>query len=119
MKKTIASAEQKTAAPLASRLNRAFGPVAAGILLDLLDLATFGPIGLLVGLPVGAAAGWWMACALGVEPKNRKWIALAAAVYCTIPFTEMIPLATLTGAYVRFKQSGREQFPAPENPAEE
>ncbi len=105
--------------PLASRLNRAFGPIAAGMLLDLLDLATFGPIGLIIGLPVGAAAGWWMADALGMEKKNRKWIALAAAVYCTIPFTEILPLATLAGAYVRFKQGGREPLPAPENPAEE
>jgi len=109
-------AEENVATPLAPRLNRAFGPIAAGVMLDLLDLATFGPIGLIIGLPVGATAGWWMASALGVEKKNRKWFALAAAVYCTIPFTEVIPLATLTGAYVRFKQSGREQRPAPEEP---
>jgi hypothetical protein len=115
LKKEIVSAEQNPTAPLASRLNRAFGPIAAGIMLDLLDLTTFGPIGLVIGLPVGAAAGWWMASALGVEKKNRKWFALAAAVYCTIPFTEVIPLATLTGAYVRFKQSGREQLPASED----
>lgn len=63
------------------RLNTALGPIAAGILLDLLDLATFGP--------VGAAAGWWMACALGVEKETRKWFALGAAIYCTIPFTEL------------------------------
>jgi hypothetical protein len=106
------------AVPIASRLNRAFGPVAAGILLDLLDIATFGPIGLLIGLPVGAAAGWWMAGALGIEKKNRKWFALAAAVYCAIPFTELIPLATLTGACVRFKQSGREPIPEPKQPPE-
>lgn len=114
-----APVEQHPAAPLAPRLNRAFGPVAAGMLLDLIDLATFGPIGLITGLPVGAAAGWWMASALGVEKKNRRWFALAAAIYCTIPFTAVIPLATLTGAYVRFKQSDRERLPAPEDPSAE
>lgn len=86
------------AEPLAVRLNRAFGPVVAGILLDLLDFTTLGPIGLVIGLPVGAAAGYWMASTLGVEPKKRRWLALAAAVYCTIPFTEVLPLATLAGA---------------------
>lgn len=93
------------------RLNYALGPIAAGILLDLLDLATFGPVGLIIGLPVGAAAGWWMAGALGVEKENRKWFALGAAIYCAIPFTELIPLATLTGAFVRFKQTGRTSDP--------
>jgi hypothetical protein len=98
--------DPQPAAPLARRINRAFGPIAAGILLDVLDLTTFGPIGLILGLPVGAAAGWWMADALGVEKKNRKWFALSAAIYCALPFTEVIPLATLTGAYVRFRQGG-------------
>lgn len=102
--------------PLAARINRAFGPVAAGLVLDLMDLTTFGPIGLLIGLPVGAAVGWWMASALGVDKKSRRWFALAAAIYCTIPFTEIIPLATLAGAYVRFKQNDRKTLPPPEEP---
>ena len=40
------------------RLCYALGPLGAGIVIDLLDLATFGPIGILVGALVGGYAGW-------------------------------------------------------------
>ena len=90
------------------RLNRAFGPIAAGVIIDLVDFATFGPIGLVLGLPVGGLAGYWMGQCLGLERKACLWCALAAGIYCTIPFTELIPLATIVGAYARFRESGRE-----------
>lgn len=89
------------------RLNRAFGPIVAGIIIDLVDFATFGPIGLVLGLPVGGLAGYWMGRCLGLERKACLWCALAAGIYCTIPFTELIPLATIVGAYARFRESGR------------
>jgi hypothetical protein len=89
----------------AARLNRAFGPVAAGLVIDMLDLATFGPIGLFIGLPIGALMGYWMGQSLGLEPKARGWCALAAGIYCLVPVTEFLPLATLLGAYVRYRSS--------------
>ncbi len=92
---------------VARRMNRAFGPIAAGMVIDLVDLATFGPIGLVLGLPLGGLAGYWMGRALGLDIRTALWCAVAAAVYCTIPGTEMIPLATLLGAFVRFKDSGK------------
>lgn len=91
-------------------MNRAFGPIAAGMIIDLIDLATFGPIGLFVGLPVGALAGFWLGWCLGLTRRACTACALAAAVYCTIPFTEILPLGTLVGAYARFMDSRR---PAP------
>ncbi len=100
------------AASVARRLNRAFGPIVAGMLIDLVDVATFGPIGFVLGVPVGGLAGYWMGRCLGLSRRASFYCALAAGVYATIPGTEMIPLATMVGAYARFRESARE--PAPE-----
>jgi len=89
------------------RLNRAFGPIVAGMIIDLVDFATFGPLGLILGLPIGGLAGYWMGKALGLSRKATLWCALAAGIYCTIPGTEFIPLATMVGAYVQFQESGK------------
>lgn len=91
---------------LPRRVNRAFGPIVAGLIIDLVDLATFGPVGLVLGLPVGGLAGYWMGRALGFDKRASLWCALAAGVYCTIPGTELIPLATIIGACVRFQETG-------------
>jgi hypothetical protein len=96
----------------AARLNRAFGPVVAGLIIDFVDLATFGPIGLYLGLPIGGAAGFWMGRCLGLSNKASLLCALAAGIYCTIPGTEMLPLATLVGALARYVES----TPKTENP---
>lgn len=90
----------------ARRLNRAFGPVAAGLVIDLLDLSTFGPIGLYLGFPVGGLAGYWMGRALGLDRRMAGICAVAAGVYCVLPGTEFIPLATLVGALARFHDGG-------------
>ncbi len=90
-----------------ARLNHAFGPVVAGLILDLADLATFGPVGLVAGLPVGGLAGYWMGQALGLRPRARWWCALLGGIYCTIPFTEFLPLGTLVGAYARYRDMHR------------
>ena len=89
----------------AERLNRAFGPVVAGLIIDFVDLATFGPIGLVLGLPIGAFAGYWMGRALGFARKPALLCALAAGIYCMIPGTEMIPIATVVGALARYCES--------------
>ena len=100
---------------LARRANRVFGPIIAGMLIDLLDLATFGPVGLLLGLPIGGLAGYWMGKALGLSRRASAWCALAAGVYCAIPGTEYFPLATIIGACARFQESGRRPGPGAAN----
>jgi len=113
---TGAPQEEFPPSPLATwgrRLNRAFGPIAAGVVIDMLDLATYGPLGYVLGLPVGGLAGYWMGRCLRLDRKASAWCALAAGVYCMVPFTEKLPLATLVGASVRFRESGRE------NPSDE
>ncbi|HPF99728.1 MAG TPA: hypothetical protein PLE77_06645 [Kiritimatiellia bacterium] len=95
--------------PIAARLNRAFGPILAGVIIDVVDLATFGPIGLVLGLPIGGLAGYWMGTCLGLDRKACVLCALAAGIYCMIPFTEVLPLATLVGAYARFRETANEK----------
>jgi hypothetical protein len=80
------------------RLYYALGPIAGCLVLDLVDFVTLGPIGLVIGIPVGAAVGWWLGSLYGLERTGRITVAVMSAVYCTIPFTEILPLATLSGA---------------------
>lgn len=96
---------ERTRSPRRSwrRMNRTFGPIFAGMLIDLVDLATFGPLKRFVGLPAGALAGYWMASIFKLPIKQRLLCALAAAIYCVIPGLEFIPVATLLGAYIRFR----------------
>jgi len=93
---------------LARRAERAFGPIVAGLILDIVDFATFGPMGLYLGLIAGSLTGWYLARVLGIPRQWRPWLIAAAAVYCTIPFTEFIPAATLFGAIARFSKDKEE-----------
>jgi hypothetical protein len=94
----------------------AIGPVAAGLLLDLVDFATYGPIGLWTGLAVGGLTGYFLAASLGVPPERRLTYALVAGVYCMLPFTAFLPAGTLLGALVRYREGHPE---APEEGTEE
>ncbi|MBI5865224.1 MAG: hypothetical protein HZB38_12085 [Planctomycetes bacterium] len=94
------------------RANRAFGPIVAGLIIDALDLVTFGPVGLIVGLPIGGLAGFWMGRCLNLKPAACWLCAVLAGVYCMMPFTELLPLATIVGAYARFMEG-----PSPEKEA--
>jgi hypothetical protein len=80
------------------------GPIAAGLLLDLVDFATYGPVGLYAGLIVGGAAGYLLALAMGVRLERRWGYALAAGLYCMLPFTAFLPVATLVGALIRLRE---------------
>lgn len=87
---------------LADRLHYALGPLAGGMLIDAADLITPGPLGLFGGLLVGLPVGWWVASIYGFSVPSRCLIATLAGIYCTIPATELIPLATLVSAVARF-----------------
>ena len=78
-------------------------PVGAGMVLDAVDLATYGPIGLWLGMLLGGVVGWSLAPVLRISAKRRWLCALAAGVYCTLPFTGVLPLATLAGLLSRLR----------------
>ncbi len=87
---------------LPERVHMALGPVTGGLLLDFLDLATFGSIGLHIGPLVGALVGWWVSSIYGFKIASRIfWITLAS-LYCAIPATEIIPVATIISTIAKF-----------------
>ncbi len=96
------SAQTDEVTGLLQRILFSLGPLGAGILLDLLDLATFGPFGLCLGAVVGGAAGWILGKHEGFDQNLRIAFALSCAAYMTIPFTEPIPAATALFLLARF-----------------
>lgn len=88
--------------PLMYRLHRALGPIAGGLILDAVDLATFGPFGV-CGFFVGCLVGWWISSIYRFSTRARAVWALLAGVYCLVPFTEVIPVATIISAVARFE----------------
>ena len=89
----------------ASRWGGAIGPVFAGMIIDVLDIATFGSTGLYIGFLLGVPAGWYLARRVGLDQKRSLLAAIGSGVYCTIPFTSPIPVATLIGVWARARQS--------------
>ena len=87
-----------------SRLKRFFGALIAGGVLDAVDLATFGPIGLSVGLLAGAAVGWWLGPSLGVPARRRGLGAVLSGLYCMTPLTSFLPLASMGAALASLTQ---------------
>ncbi len=86
------------------------GLLAAGALLDAIDLATFGPIGLWTGFLLGGATGWLLAPTIGIAPERRLWCAGLAGAYCMLPFTSFLPVGTLLAALASAWE------PSPETP---
>jgi hypothetical protein len=103
MNDVVKTPEPPPSAPtLWTRLHAALGPIAGGLVLDFVDLVTFGPIGLAVGPIVGGIVGWWLCSFYRLTGATRLLAIVAAGVYCFIPFTEPFPLATIVAAMGRF-----------------
>lgn len=106
---------------LFERMKRSMGPLAGGILLDLLDLATLGPFGLAFGWLIGGVVAWWIGSIYGFSTGKKFLLASLAAVYCMVPMTELVPLATIVSAACRFfEKPGRQepQTPGPRKQVE-
>ena len=89
------------------RIAFALGPIGTGIILDALDFATFGPVGIFLGAVVGGSAGWILGKYERFDRSLRIAFALCAAAYMTIPFTEVIPVATTLSLLARYFQGPR------------
>ena len=96
-----------------ARLYRALGPIAGGLMLDFVDLATLGPIGLFLGPFLGFAAAMWICSIYRFSLRTKIWLSLLAGLYCMVPMTEPFPLATITMAFCRFFEGPPP--PTPEN----
>ncbi len=84
-----------------------WGPLVAGVLLDLADFMT--PMGLPkpLALLVGAAVGWWAGGSMGLSHRGRLALAGVGAAYCVMPGTSRLPLGTLVGVFGRLGAFGR------------
>jgi hypothetical protein len=80
---------------------KAIGPLAGGIILDLADLATFGPIGLYVGVIAGSIITFYITSFYKLDKFSRTILIIMGGIYCTLPMTEAIPAATLLSAFIR------------------
>jgi hypothetical protein len=101
-RKAKAAGENRDPRGLITRLHEALGPILGGLILDVVDFATLGPLGLYIGWLAGALAGLWIASIYKFSWKARVLFAIFAAIYCTIPFTGPLPLATMVSAVARF-----------------
>jgi len=68
-------------------------PILAGVIIDLLNLFTFG----FVGFIAGGAVGYWAAITNRMPLPLALLIGVATGWYCALPLPRTIPLATLIG----------------------
>jgi len=94
--------------PAPRRIERIFAPVLAGMLLDSADLLTFGPFRIMFGMLLGAAVALYLCHLYGLSWRWRIVGALVAGIYCTLPFTGFLPLATLLGLFIRFRTTAKD-----------
>ena len=90
--------------------------IGSGLLLDLADLVTFGPIGLWAGAALGLLLGWSLAPQLGFA--SRRWLPAAlSGLYFTTPGTALLPLAGLLAAVRSLTARARAAAPQPAAPS--
>ena len=100
------------------RVARAIQPLLAGVALDLVDLATFGPLGLSAGLALGGIAGWvlapqWLVPGSATSGLGRWLCALLGAIYCALPGTSVLPLASVLGVVLSMTDESAAQDGSP------
>lgn len=92
---------------LIERFYKAIFPIIGGLILDFADLATFGPVGIYTGMIVGCTIGWLISGIYEFSRNGRLIFSLLAGIYCTIPGTFFLPLATVISAVARFREKSQ------------
>ncbi len=82
-------------------VKRVVGPMLAALIVDAVDLLTFGPVGVATGFLVGGTVGYWLAPELGFSAKQRWTCAIMTGIYCTLPLTGLVPVAMIAAALSR------------------
>ena len=72
-----------------------WAPIVAALAIDLADFAMVGPIGVVFGLFVGGLLTTIVALASGSGLWRALGLGLLGGIYCAIPVTDAIPLATM------------------------
>ena len=74
---------------------RGFLPILGAVIIDGMDLVTMGPVGIGMGMFVGGLLSWAVAYRHGLTFWQSLIAGTAGALYCALPFTEALPIATL------------------------
>ncbi len=110
----------RTTTALAEQRGSGWAPILAALAIDLADLAMIGPTGLVAGFFVGGVLTLVLTLSIGVPLRRASALALLGAIYCMLPITDVVPLATmLTGLrmiLVRRQAEAPTATPAPEQP---
>ena len=85
----------RTSLALARHEGAAWAPIVAALAIDLADFVTAGPLGLVAGLAVGGVLTATVAASAGARPRRVALLALVGGLYCALPLTEALPLATV------------------------
>lgn len=80
---------------MVERRGPGWAPILAAAAIDLADLAMVGPLGLAAGLFVGFALTLVLARASGASGRRALTLALLGGIYCMLPVTDLVPLATI------------------------
>lgn len=75
----------------------AWGPVLAGLVLDLTDLLTFAPGMQKAAIPIGFAVGFYAGTRMGLRLKQRLALGAVGAAYCSFSATSFLPIGTIVG----------------------
>jgi hypothetical protein len=87
---------KRTMTSLASReAGGGWTPILTALAIDLADLAMIGPTGIVAGFFVGFALTSMLTFATGVPLRRALVLSLLAGVYCMLPVTDLVPLATM------------------------
>jgi len=82
-------------------LGGTLGPLMAGFLIDVLDAATVTP---LFGLVLGWPLGYYILRQVGCAHSRALQLGVLIGLYCALPGTFALPVATLVGAAVKLRQ---------------
>jgi ammonia channel protein AmtB len=85
----------RTSSALVNTRASGWAPVLAAMAIDLADFAMMGPLGLVAGLFVGFALTFVLTSATGAPTKRALLLGLLGGVYCMLPITDLVPLATM------------------------
>lgn len=95
MPRDVSTTLPRTSSALVDTRAPGWAPVLAAMAIDLADFAMMGPTGLVAGLFVGFALTLVLSLATGARPKRALLLGLLGGVYCMLPVTDLVPLATL------------------------
>jgi hypothetical protein len=85
-----------------AEVGKLVGPVVAGVVIDVIDLATPVPlVGFALGWPIGA----YIARQAGADSGLAVKLGFLVGIYCAVPMTAGLPIGTMIGTAVKLRQA--------------